>query len=211
MIKSLAELDHVKRNYPITFSPFKIKNVELPNRVVYPPWVVNFAKDGKVTEEITLFYRKMAEGGTGMITVGAAGIASEVPPGYEGVLRIDTEDCIPGMKGLFDLLKGYGCAVSLQLAHNGRQALAPAPGVDGLFAPSNIPDPILSQLSPNYKLHVMTKADIDRVRGQFVNSSYNAAKAGAQIIEFHAAHGYLLHGFLSGRTNKRTDRNPCSR
>jgi len=205
MVKNLADHAHARKNYPITFSRCVIKNVEIPNRIVFPPWVINFGDKGKVTDELTGFYRKMAEGGTGLITVGAAGIIDEVPPGYEGALSIAHDKYIPGLRGLFDVLKGYGCAVSLQLAHNGRQALAPPPGTGALIAPSAVPDPVLSQLSPDYRVREMTIDDIDRVRNRFVEASYRAVQAGAQIIEFHAAHGYLLHGFLSGRTNRRSD------
>jgi 2,4-dienoyl-CoA reductase-like NADH-dependent reductase (Old Yellow Enzyme family) len=206
MTVDLNNMQYAQSNFPKTFSPLAIKKLTLPNRIVVPPWVVNFANQGKVSDELTSFYLKMAEGGAGLITVGAAGIVGEVPPGYEGSIRIDKDEFIPGLKKLFTMLKGYGCGVSLQLAHNGRQALAPPPGVDALIAASNVPDPVLSKLSSGYKLREMTKEDIERVRNQFVEASYRGALAGAQVIEFHAAHGYLLHGFLSSRTNKRKDK-----
>jgi 2,4-dienoyl-CoA reductase-like NADH-dependent reductase (Old Yellow Enzyme family) len=206
MAKNLFPLRYAKEKYPRTFSSLNIKNVTLPNRIVFPPWVVNYATpEGAVSGELAYFYRRLARGGAGLIYVGAAGIAGEIPPGYEGVIRIDKDEYIPGLETLFDMMKGFGCCVALQLAHMGRQAAGPGPGADTLIAPSNIPDPVIAERSPIYKLREMTSEDIERVRGQFVDAAYRGVQAGAQIIEFHAAHGYLLHNFLSNRTNRRKD------
>jgi len=98
MTVDLNNMQYAQSNFPKTFSPLAIKKLTLPNRIVVPPWVVNFANQGKVSDELTSFYLKMAEGGAGLITVGAAGIVGEVPPGYEGSIRIDKDEFIPGLK-----------------------------------------------------------------------------------------------------------------
>lgn len=207
MDKNMYTLRNAKERYPMVFSPLTIKGVSIPNRIVFPPWVVNYATQGKgtISDELTSFYTRLARGGAGLIYVGAAGISGDIPPGYEGVIRIDGDEFIPGLRKLFHDMKDYGCCVALQLAHMGRQAAGPAPGVDALIAPSNVPDPVIAQKSPFYKLREMNDEDIDRVRGEFVEAAFRGVVAGAQVIEFHAAHGYLLHNFLSNRTNRRKD------
>jgi 2,4-dienoyl-CoA reductase-like NADH-dependent reductase (Old Yellow Enzyme family) len=177
MKKNLFPLRYAKEKYPRVFSSLKIKNVTLPNRIVFPPWVVNYATpEGAVSSELAYFYRRLARGGAGLIYVGAAGIAGEIPPGYEGVIRIDKDEYIPGLETLFDMIKGFGCCVALQLAHMGRQAAGPAPEVDALIAPSNVPDPVIAGKSPIYKLREMNSSDIARVRSQFVDAAYRQGR-----------------------------------
>jgi 2,4-dienoyl-CoA reductase-like NADH-dependent reductase (Old Yellow Enzyme family) len=162
--------------------------------------------DGTITEKITTFYVNIAKGGCGLIFTGAAGVSvNSTSPVFNGAMRIDDDKYIPGLAGLFKKIKEHGSVVGLQLAHGGRQAPTPAPGFEAILAPSNVPIPLLSQISPSYKLKEMSHEDIKNCVNDFIEGGLRGVKAGVDIIEFHFGHGYLPSQFLSARSNKRSD------
>lgn len=206
-ISNLNELDYAQKKYPNVFRPFQIKNIKLPNKVVFPPWLLKFCNcDGTITEKLTSFYVNLAKGGCGLIFTGAAGVSADsVPPVFMGAMMADDDKYIAGLTELFKKIKDHDSIVGFQVAHAGRQAPMPGPGFDAIFAPSNVPIPLLSQISPLYKLKEMSKEDIKNCVNSFIEGGLRGVKAGADIIEFHLAHGYLLCQFLSASANKRTD------
>lgn len=207
-VLDLNRLDYAKKKYPNVFNTFEIKNIVLPNRIVFPPMLLKYCNhDGMITEKITKFYVDLSQGGCGLIFTGAAGVsANSASPAYNGAMRVDDDKYIPGLTELFKKIKTQGSRVGLQLAHAGRQAPTPAPGFDFILAPSNIPIPLLSQMSPTYKLKEMNKEEIDCCINDFIEGGLRGVKAGADIIEFHFGHGYLPFQFLSARSNKRKDK-----
>jgi 2,4-dienoyl-CoA reductase-like NADH-dependent reductase (Old Yellow Enzyme family) len=206
-VSDLNNLDYARKNYPNIFSPFRIKNIEIPNRVVFPPMLLKFCNsDGMINEKTISFYTKLADGGCGLIITGAAGTSkNSVSPVFNGAMRADDDKYIPGLAELFRRIKERGSVAGLQLAHGGRQTPTPAPGFEAILAPSNVPIPLLSKISPSYKLKVMSLADIKNCINDFIEGGLRGVKAGADVIEFHFGHGYLPAQFLSARSNKRTD------
>lgn len=190
--------------YPSVFSTLDIDSVCLPNRIAFPALQFNYANtDGTVSDKLLNTYIALAEGGCGLIFTGCAVVSPETVA-FDRVMRIDSDRCVPGLKKLFSKIAARGSIPAIQLIHYGRQASTAVTGHD-LLAPSAIPCPVMSQYDPNYKVLEMTRADIERVRSDFIEAAVRAVDAGAKMVEVHVAHGYLLSEFLSPYSNHRTD------
>lgn len=180
----------------LIFQPFTQKNVTLPNRIVMSPMCMYSAgQDGKVTDFHRVHYGTRATGKVGLIMVEATAV--------ERRGRISTKDLglwsdsqIEGLKDLVQFAHSQGVKTAIQLAHAGRKANTPEP----VIAPSAIPFDDKSQTP-----QAMTAEDIQTVITAFKEAARRAKEAGFDIIEIHAAHGYLIHEFLSPLSNKRTD------
>ena len=190
--------------YPHVLSKFKIGPVTLRNRVVFPAWQLNYANtDGSVSAKLMKFYTDLAKGGCGLIFTGAAVVTADGIP-FDRVMHVDTDAYIPGLEKLFTSIKDQGAAAGIQIVHYGRQSSSSVSRCV-LRAPSAIPCPVMSQYDPEYMVREMTGEDIDEIREAFIAAALRAAKAGVDVIEVHACHGYLLNEFLSPYSNKRTD------
>ncbi len=191
-------------NYPSVSTTLAIGSVELPNRIVFPAWQVNYAStDGTVSDKLTDFYTAIADGGCGLIFTGAATVSSD-SVAFDRVMRIDHDGCVQGLTKLFSEISSRGSVPGIQIAHYGRQAARSVTGHD-LLAPSAIPCPVMSQCDPEYVVREMTPGEIARVRNDFIEAAVRAERAGARVVEVHAAHGYLLSEFLSPYSNHRSD------
>ncbi|WP_342543974.1 NADPH dehydrogenase NamA [Lysinibacillus sp. FSL W7-1291] len=178
------------------FEPYALQSISLKNRVVMAPMCMYSAQDdGMVTPFHLVHYATRAAGQVGLIILEATGV---VPEG-----RISNKDLgiwddahIEGLSQLVEGMKAYGAKTGIQLAHAGRKAT-----VDGeIFAPSAI------SFSSDYKTPIeMTEEDILYVIEAFKQAAVRATKAGFDVLEIHAAHGYLISEFLSPATNKRQD------
>ena len=190
--------------YPSVLKGIRIGQIDLPNRIVFPAFQFNYANtDGSVSEKLFKTHSALARGGCGLIMAGCAVVSSNAV-GFDRVMRIDSDKYIPGTTKLLSEIASHGCVPGLQIVHYGRQTLNSITGHD-LLAPSAIPCPLMSQFDPNYFVREMTLEEIESVRDDFITSSVRAAKAGAKVVEVHAAHGYLLNEFLSPYSNYRTD------
>lgn len=178
------------------FEKYLIKNTEIKNRIVMSPMCMYQAKnDGFVTDFHLAHYTTRALGQVGLIIIEATGV---VPEGRisEKDLGIWNDEQIEGLSRLVSNMKAYGSLTGIQLAHAGRKATVHG----NIYAPSAIP------FNENYKTPIeMTHDDIKNVIEAFTTAAIRASKAGFDIIEIHAAHGYLINEFLSPLTNKRTD------
>lgn len=179
------------------FEPFTIRDVTFKNRIVQSPMCMysSDAQDGKVTDWHKTHYASRAVGQVGLIIVEATAIHPQGRISAED-LGIWEDSQIEGLSEIVGLMKQHGAKTGIQLAHAGRKAT-----VEGsIFAPSALP------FSERLKTPVeMTIEDIQQLIEQFKEATIRAKKAGFDVIEIHAAHGYLLNSFLSPLTNKRTD------
>lgn len=199
-----VKVESKHKRYPNVYSELKIGPVTLPNRVVFPAWQLNYANtDGSVSEKLMKYYTDLARGGCGLIFTGAAVVTSDGIP-FDRVMHVDTDAYVPGLKRLFSAIKECGAAAGIQIVHYGRQSSTSVSG-DVLMAPSAIPCPVMSQYDPEYKVREMTLSDIEHMREAFIAAAERSAKAGADVVEVHACHGYLLSEFLSPYSNKRAD------
>ena len=179
------------------FEPFAIKNVILKNRIVMAPMCMyqSDKEDGMVTDWHRIHYPTRAVGGVGLIITEATAVQ---PQG-----RISAQDLgiwddrhIEGQAEIVRLMKQYGAKTGIQLAHAGRKAR-----VDGVVHSASA-----IAFDENYKKPAeMTLADIEETIEAFKKGAIRAKTAGFNVIEVHAAHGYLINQFLSPLTNKRSD------
>ena len=135
--------------YQSVSTTLAIGSVELPNRIVFPAWQVNYAStDGTVSDKLTDFYTAIADGGCGLIFTGAATVSPD-SVAFDRVMRIDPDGCVPGLTNLFGKISSRGSVPGIPIVHYGRQAAKSVTGHD-LLAPSAIPCPVMSQCDPEY-------------------------------------------------------------
>lgn len=178
------------------FSPYKIKNTTLKNRIVMSPMCMYSAEsDGFVTPFHVTHYASRAIGQVGLIMIEATAVLPEGRiSNYD--LGIWSDEHIDGLKEITTEIARYGAKSAIQLAHAGRKS-----NTDGtIYAPSPIPFTDEAK-----KPEEMTQEKIKETITAFQQGALRAKKAGFDIIEIHAAHGYLINEFLSPLTNKRTD------
>ncbi|RDI41240.1 NADPH dehydrogenase NamA [Falsibacillus pallidus] len=179
------------------FEPYKMKNVELKNRIVMAPMCMYSChdEDGKVNDWHLTHYTSRAVGQVGLIILEATSVTPQgrISPQDLGIWD---DEHVEGLAKLVKLMKSHGSAAGIQLGHAGRKAV-----IDGeIIAPSAIP------FNDEMKTpKEMTKEEINETITAFQKGAERAKKAGFDIIELHGAHGYLINQFLSPLTNKRND------
>jgi 2,4-dienoyl-CoA reductase-like NADH-dependent reductase (Old Yellow Enzyme family) len=199
---------------PTLFSPLTIRSVTFRNRIWVPPMCQYsvIAEDGVPTAWHHVHLGSKAAGGAGLIIAEATAVTPEgrISPRDCGIWNDAQRDA---WKPIVEFIRGQGAVAGIQLAHAGRKASiwpdwgfedksGTKPVSEGgwqTIAPSAIEFP--SYLPPRE----MTDGDILNVEHAFVAAAKRAVEAGFQVLEIHAAHGYLLHEFLSPLSNKRSD------
>ncbi len=191
-------------------SPLTIRGVTLRNRVVVSPMCQYCAVDGFADDWHLVHLGSRAVGGAGLVFIEATAVtaAGRITPGDLGLWD---DDHIEPLARIVKFLNRMGAVAAIQLAHAGRKASCQVPWEGGAqlsvdaegwetIAPSAVP--FHEEDLPPRELD---EAGIREVIKAFRQAALRALKAGFQIIEIHAAHGYLLHEFLSPLSNKRTD------
>jgi 2,4-dienoyl-CoA reductase-like NADH-dependent reductase (Old Yellow Enzyme family)/thioredoxin reductase len=181
------------------FSPFRIKTLQLKNRIVMPS-VASFliGEGGSITDAAVEHYRRRAAGGPAMVIMEACAVSPEgiVSPNQA---RIDSDGLIDGLARIARVMKLQGAIAAIQLHHGGRQTSAKVIGRKPL-APSPIPCPtIRGDVEP------LSIEGIRTIIRQFGEAAVRACQAGFELIEIHGAHGYLVNQFLSPISNVRED------
>ena len=181
------------------FTPFKIKNITLQNRIVLPP-LASFLieKDGEITEQTIEHYRRRAAGGPAMVIMEACAVTPE------GVVsknqaRIDDDRIVEGLSRITAALKAEGAIPALQIHHAGRQT-SPKVINQRPLAPSPLACPtIKGEVEP------LTVSQIQELVQRFAEAAVRGRQAGFELLEIHGAHGYLINQFLSNYSNIRED------
>ncbi|RZJ01428.1 MAG: bifunctional salicylyl-CoA 5-hydroxylase/oxidoreductase [Brevundimonas sp.] len=192
------------------FAPLRLRGLTLPNRVVVSPMCMYSADDGTVGDFHLVHLGGRALGGAGLVFTEMTDVSADarITPGCAGMYRPEHRDA---WKRIVDFVHGQGSRIAIQLAHAGRKGSverpwgprADQPLTEGgweLIAPSPIPWSDEDQVP-----RAMTRADMDRVRDDFVRATRWADEAGFDMVELHCAHGYLLSSFLTPVSNHRTD------
>lgn len=179
------------------FEPIKIKNLVLKNRIVMAPMFVEASdSSGRANDFHLIHYSNRAIGGVGLIIVEATAVS---PNGRitETDLGIWNESQIDGLSKITSSCHKYDSKILLQLSHAGRKLEF----IDGIpVAPSPI------KFNDQFRTPLeLTKTDIKNLVLDFKSAALRALSAGFDGIEIHAAHGYLIHEFLSPISNKRRD------
>jgi NADPH2 dehydrogenase len=180
------------------FTIAKIGNILLKNRIIMAPmqqW--KGTSEAFATKYHVEHYSARAKGGVGLVIVESTSIA-ENGRLFQNDIGIFTDDHIQPLKQVVDEVHKYNTPIFIQLCHGGRKSSPENKGK--LLAPSAI------AFNDEYATpHEMTKQDIQEVINQFAQAARRSVQAGFDGVELHAAHGYLLHQFLSPLSNLRTD------
>jgi 2,4-dienoyl-CoA reductase-like NADH-dependent reductase (Old Yellow Enzyme family) len=190
------------------FEPFALRGLTLKNRLVVSPMCQYSAVDGFANDWHLVHLGSRAVGGAGLIIVEATAVSPEgrITPDDLGIWQ---DEHVEFLRRINQFIDTQGCAPGVQLAHAGRKASTYAPwkgsgavaeGGWETVAPSAI------AFADNYPLPVELDAiGLKKVIADFRTAAERSVQAGFRLIEIHAAHGYLLHQFLSPLSNQRTD------
>lgn len=185
------------------FEPLKIGNIELKNRIVMSPMCMYSAENGVANDFHLVHYASRAQGGIGLIIIEATAVE---PRGRitRKCLGIWNDEQAAALKKIVDFVhKNSESKIGIQLAHSGRKGST----WDGrqtndweTLAPSPIP------YHPSERIpHELSAEEIKNLAKDFGKAAKRAVESGFDVIEIHAAHGYLIHQFLSPISNLRTD------
>ncbi|QTG74708.1 NADH:flavin oxidoreductase/NADH oxidase [Trueperella pecoris] len=195
------------------FDPIELRGKQIRNRLWLPPMCQYSAGEkgewlGRPNDWHYQHYASRSLGGFGLVTVEATAVAPEgrISP---FCLCLDDEADVPAFRHIARVINQHGALPAIQLNHAGRKASTGVPwegshalGESGWQTLGPSPLPFDKELPAPRE---MTHEDIERVIGQFARSAQLAVEAGFQAIELHAAHGYLIHQFLSPVSNVRHD------
>lgn len=198
------------KSAPPMFAPFHLRQMELQNRITVSPMAMYSAQEGVPNDFHLVHYGERAMGGAGLIFTEMTCVSPEgrISPGCTGMWN---PDHVASWKRIVDFVHSNSKAkICLQLGHSGAKGSTRL-GWEGNDVPlmtGNWPVMAASDVawSPvNQVPRPMTRADMDHVRNQFFAAVLMGLEAGFDMIELHAAHGYLLSGFITPLQNKRTD------
>ncbi len=192
------------------FEKYKIRGIEFRNRIWVSPMCQYSSADGMPTDWHLVHLGSRAVGGAGLVIMEATGVSPEgrISPSDAGIWS-DTH--AEAYKKITTFIKQQGAVAGIQLAHAGRKASTAEPWnggkiVDEGYGGWETVAPSAIAFADDYpQPRAMTTGDIEKATGDFVAAAKRAVEAGFEVIEIHAAHGYLFHEFLSPLSNKRTD------
>ncbi|MDP2053926.1 MAG: NADH:flavin oxidoreductase/NADH oxidase [Acidobacteriota bacterium] len=197
---------------PHLFDPLTIRSQTFTNRVFVSPMCEYSSDDGFANDWHLVHLGSRAVGGAGLVLTEATAVTPEgrISPQDLGIWK---DDHVDFLSRIVRFIHGQGSVAGMQLAHAGRKASTYRPwsgtgaiavadgGWSEVLAPSAVP------FADNYLVpQALTVEGIARVTTAFVDAARRALAAGVRVIEIHAAHGYLLHEFLSPLSNQRDDR-----
>jgi 2,4-dienoyl-CoA reductase-like NADH-dependent reductase (Old Yellow Enzyme family) len=192
------------------FSPFQLRSVVFPNRIGVSPMCEYSSQDGFANDWHLVHLGARAQGGAGLVMTEAAAVT---PEGRISIndLGIWKNEHIPKLAQIAQFIHAQGARAGVQLAHAGRKGSMTAPfSGERLLSVEEgrweTQGPSAIAFSPNYAVpKALDEAEIAGVVSAFADAARRADKAGFDVLEIHAAHGYLLHEFLSPLANKRID------
>ncbi len=184
--------------FPALGLAITIRSVTFRNRIVQAPMCAMYAHaDGSATRQNVEYYRARAAGGAGLIIVEITFTDDSGSRAFHAQLGAHDDRMIPGLTDIAEAVRAEGAVAGLQLGHCGAQRVISEPPV---VAPSAI------AWAPGKRVPIeLTHEDIARIVQDHADATRRAVQAGFQLLELHAAHGYLVNTFLSPATNKRTD------
>ena len=199
---------------PVLFEPIELRGVRARNRIVVSPMCQYSAREGHVTDWHLVHLGKFAQGGAGIVFVEATAVEARgrITHGDTGIWD---DAHIPGLARIAAFVKSQGALPAIQLAHAGRKAsmarpwYGNAPLTDADFArgdkPWDIVAPTAEPLGEGWlKPRPIGERDEEELLDAYRAAVRRAVAAGFEVLEIHAAHGYLLHSFLSPISNHGT-------
>ena len=194
------------------FEPLQLRDVSLRNRIVVSPMCQYSSEDGFANEWHFVHLGSRAVGGAALVFTEAAAVTPEgrISPQDLGIWK---DEHVPELARIVRFVEAQGAVAGMQLAHSGRKGStqqpwkgnrALRPGEDGGFRPIHAPSAVPFRPGDPTP-EALDAQGIARVVSAFADAAARAVRAGFRVLELHAAHGYLLHEFLSPLSNRRTD------
>lgn len=192
------------------FSPLQLRSVGFPNRIGVSPMCQYSSQDGFATDWHLVHLGSRAQGGAGLVMLEAASVVPEgrISPGDVGIWK---DEHTTALGRIVAFLHSQGSRAGIQLAHAGRKASMSIPfGGERLLLPAEggwqTVGPSALAFSPSYGVpKALLRPGLVAIVEAFAQGARRALAAGFDFVEIHAAHGYLLHQFLSPLANRRTD------
>ena len=193
------------------FSPLQLRGLTLPNRIVVSPMCQYMSNDGCANDWHLVHYGQFAMGAAGLVITEMTDVnaAGRITPKCAGMYT-DAQEA--ASRRVLDFCRNFGVAkLGIQLGHAGRKGSTglpalggkPLPSAEGAWqtvAPSALP------YGPDWHVpEALARQGMERIKADFVAAVKRVGRIGYDLIEFHAAHGYLMHQFLSPLANRRTD------
>ena len=222
--------------YKYLFSPMKIGNIEIKNRVVMPPMMLGHGQfNGKPTDQMIDYYEERAKGGVGLIITEITRVDDVTGVGAFAQLSVSHDYHIEPLKKLVDKIHSHNCKIFVQLHHPGRQNIPITVGIlpmaiglekfvpkfrDAFYKMTPLAKKmqekgiVLSVVGPSKtppcrfakgRNRALRHAEIKKLIKKFIDGAVRVKKSGADGVELHAAHGYLIQQFLCPLTNHRKD------
>lgn len=212
-IQSIPAGTAVSENAPKLFQPLKIRGLTLQNRIILSPLCQYSATNGHLTDWHLAHLGGIISRGPGLSFVEATSVTANgrITPQDSG-LWLDSQ--IAPLKRIVEFAHSQNQHIAIQLGHAGRKASTVAPWISGADASSTVvggwPDDVVSPSSIPYSdrfpdTKELSLAEIEDLKGAWVQAVRRSLEAGFDVIEIHSAHGYLLHEFLSPVSNQRKD------
>lgn len=210
------------KTFPFLMAPGRIGPMSTPNRIVLPAMDMNVSEHGEIEQTEIDHYVARAAGGAGLIITGACAIAFPFGAASMKEPGLSEDKFIPGLKALADAVHKTGSTLCIQSTHHGKVARVDTANDRAVLAP-NKPDysynmSALADSTPaelgkmgaatagkQTTYQEMSNEDIAWLISTWADAAERIAKSGADAIEIHAAHGYILGVFLNQRDNQRTD------
>lgn len=221
-MQSQANARFMSNPYSSLLAPGRIGRLELRNRIVMAPMGSNFAEaDGHCSERIQAYYEARARGGAGLLTMGVCAVAFPAGTAEPYQVGVSHDDFIPGLAGVAERAHRHGAKIAMQLQHAGKTATRDLAAGRPIWVPSVPPRSPTTMMTAftqeemstfvgalgrhKPQVRVMDKADIEQMVEWFAAAAARAQQAGFDGVELHAAHTYILAGFLSPYYNRRED------
>jgi 2,4-dienoyl-CoA reductase-like NADH-dependent reductase (Old Yellow Enzyme family) len=194
------------------FSPITVGSIELENRIIIAPMCQYSAQDGCMTDWHLIHLGHLALSGAALLTIEATAVVPEGRITYAdvGLWSDETEEAI--RRTLEGVRRWSSIPIAIQLAHAGRKASSEVPWMGGAhLAPDHangwqtVSASGVAYDDRSHKPSQLDAAGLERVRSAFADAARRSARLGIDAVQIHAAHGYLLHQFLSPLSNQRED------
>jgi 2,4-dienoyl-CoA reductase-like NADH-dependent reductase (Old Yellow Enzyme family) len=214
----VADADTLSRE--LLFQPLTIRNMTVPNRIVMSPMTRGFSPDGVPGEDVAAYYRRRAEGETGLIITEAVAVDHPVSSGDAGLDERDVpflvgDKVLAGWRKVVEQAHEAGAKIIPQLWHQGAMRIPgtgpfpdlPSASPSGIWGPAGRMTSIMDRAIPA-DVHIgepLTEAEIEAIIDAFVRCAVNAIEVGFDGIALHGGHGYLIDQFIWEETNQRTD------
>ncbi len=201
-------------DYPHLFSPIRIGNFVVPNRICHVPTDISSANaDGSVNQRVITYHEQVAKGGCGFIIVGASTPDRATGRPTVTCLSVDEDPMIPGLAELAEAMHRHGAACAVQIQHPGRQAAWPRKDLVSatdqvVELPGSAGHEVVyaEELAKGKSIRAMTVEEIYALVEKFAEGAWRVQQAGFDAVELHGAHGYLIAQFMSPYVNRRNDR-----